>query len=84
MCSPAPLNDHIPKHWEYMRSYILKDGHLFLSLIADGGIYEFEPISATAGQVKERPLTGSVWDCHPTRFLRRRWKMSQGLTPPPT
>jgi len=20
MCSPAQLNDHIPKHWEYVRS----------------------------------------------------------------
>jgi hypothetical protein len=22
---------------------LIKDGHLFLSLMADGGIYEFEP-----------------------------------------
>jgi hypothetical protein len=22
---------------------MLKDGHLFLSLMADGGVYEFEP-----------------------------------------
>jgi para-nitrobenzyl esterase len=27
-------------------AYIIKDGHLFLSLMADGGIYEFEPIVA--------------------------------------
>jgi len=53
MCSPAQLNDHIPKHWEYVRSYILKDSHLFLSLMADGGIYEFEPVSAT-GVAAER------------------------------
>jgi hypothetical protein len=26
----------------YVRSYVLKDGRLFLSLQADGGIYEFE------------------------------------------
>jgi len=45
LCPPAPLNDHIPKHWEYVRSYSFKDGHLFLSLMADGGIYEFEPVS---------------------------------------
>jgi para-nitrobenzyl esterase len=38
LCPPAPLNDHIPKHWEYVRSYSFKDGHLFLSLMADGGI----------------------------------------------
>ena len=24
--------------------YVLKDGHLFLSLMADGGIYEFEAV----------------------------------------
>jgi hypothetical protein len=29
--------------WPYIRSYVMKDGHLFLSLMADGGIYEFEP-----------------------------------------
>lgn len=44
MCPPAPLNDRIAKDWQYVRSYILKDDHLFLSLMADGGIYEFEPI----------------------------------------
>jgi uncharacterized protein YecT (DUF1311 family) len=26
----------------YVRSAVMKDGHLFLSLMADGGIYEFE------------------------------------------
>jgi hypothetical protein len=24
---------------------VIKDGHLFLSLMADGGIYEFAPIA---------------------------------------
>jgi heat shock protein HslJ len=43
MCPPAPLTDRLPKDWLNVRSYILKDGHLFLSLMADGGIYEFEP-----------------------------------------
>jgi para-nitrobenzyl esterase len=45
MCPPGSLHDQIVKHWEFVRSYILKDGHLFLSLMADGGIYEFEPIA---------------------------------------
>jgi len=26
---------------------MIKDGHLFLSLMADGGIYEFEPVMKT-------------------------------------
>jgi len=46
MCPDAPLNDRIPRHWPYVRSYVLKDGHLFLSLMADGGIYEFEPVGS--------------------------------------
>jgi putative lipoprotein len=48
------LHDRIAKDWAYVRSYVLKDGHLFMSLMADGGIYEFEPMSerqaATASQ----------------------------------
>ena len=36
-----------------IRSYVVKDGHLFRSLMADGGIYEFEPIAGTNPQVIE-------------------------------
>lgn len=43
MCPPGSLHDQIVKHWELIRSYVLKDGRLYLSLLADGGIYEFEP-----------------------------------------
>ena len=43
-CPPAPMSERILKDWSYVRSYVLKDGHLFVSLMADGGIYEFEPL----------------------------------------
>ena len=43
MCPPAPLNDRIPRDWPQVRSYSVKNGHLFLVLMADGGTYEFEP-----------------------------------------
>jgi para-nitrobenzyl esterase len=43
MCPPGSLHDRIAKDWEFVRSYVIKDGHLVLSLMADGGIYEFEP-----------------------------------------
>src|SRR5262245_17682941 len=46
MCPPGSLHDRIAKDWLSVRSYILKDGRLFLSLMADGGIYEFEPMSS--------------------------------------
>ena len=47
MCPPGSLHDQILKQWPYVRSYVIRDGHLFLSLMADGGIYEFEPIGPT-------------------------------------
>ncbi|HEX7959283.1 MAG TPA: META domain-containing protein [Terriglobales bacterium] len=52
VCPLAPLNDGMAKTWQYVRSYVIKDGHLFLSLMADGGIYEFEPLN-TAGLAGE-------------------------------
>jgi para-nitrobenzyl esterase len=42
-CPPGSLHDHIVKRWPYVRSYVIKDRRLYLSLMADGGIYEFEP-----------------------------------------
>jgi uncharacterized lipoprotein YbaY len=45
MCPPGSLHDHLVKQWPYVRSYVIQDGHLFLSLMADGGIYEFEPMT---------------------------------------
>lgn len=42
-CPPESLHDHIVGRWPYVRSYVVKDGRLYLSLMADGGIYEFEP-----------------------------------------
>jgi putative lipoprotein len=51
MCPPARLNDRLTKDWEYVRSYTINNGHLFLSLMADGGNYEFEPVSRE-GSVK--------------------------------
>jgi heat shock protein HslJ len=43
-CPPGSMHDQIVKQWANVRSYVMRDGHLFLALMADGGIYEFEPI----------------------------------------
>ena len=45
MCPPGSLHDQIVKQWGNVRSFVIKEGHLFLSLTADGGIYEFEPVT---------------------------------------
>jgi para-nitrobenzyl esterase len=44
MCPPGSLHDRIIKDWTFVRSYTIKDDHLFLALMADSGIYEFEPM----------------------------------------
>lgn len=43
LCPPGSLFNRIVRDWQYVRSYTLQDGNLFLSLMADGGIYEFAP-----------------------------------------
>jgi heat shock protein HslJ len=45
-CPDGSLHDQMVKHWPSVRSFVMKDGHLFLSLMADGGTYEFAPVGA--------------------------------------
>jgi para-nitrobenzyl esterase len=45
LCPPGSLHDQFVKHWFYVRAYVLKGGRLYLALMADGGIYEFEPLA---------------------------------------
>jgi putative lipoprotein len=43
-CASGSLAPTIARDWSYVRSYAIRNGHLFLGL-ADGGTYEFEPIN---------------------------------------
>jgi heat shock protein HslJ len=43
-CPAGSLHDQIVSQWGNVRSYVIKNGHLFLSLMADGGLYELEPV----------------------------------------
>lgn len=62
MCPAAPLTDRLPKDWSNVRSFVIKDGHLFLSLMADGGIYEFEPVGQQSlGSSKAPLLENTDW-----------------------
>lgn len=45
MCPEGSLHDQIVRQLPYIRSYVIENGHLFLSLMADGGIYELEPVN---------------------------------------
>ena len=42
-CQEGSMHDHIAKNWSSIRTYLLRDGQLFLLLTADGGAYQFEP-----------------------------------------
>ena len=48
LCPPPSLDERITSQAQYVRSYLLKDGRLYLSLMADGGIYAWEPLPAGA------------------------------------
>jgi heat shock protein HslJ len=45
-CGPTSLHDRYMSQFQWVRSYVLKDGHLFLATMADGAIIEFEPAPA--------------------------------------
>src|SRR5690606_17294146 len=42
-CPPGSLHDQLVRQWPHVRSYLVRSGRLYLSLMADGGIIEFEP-----------------------------------------
>jgi hypothetical protein len=71
MCPPGSLHDQIAKHWSYVRSYIVKDGHLFVALMADGAIYEFEPM-ADENAASSAPESADARAADRTAHDRRR------------
>jgi heat shock protein HslJ len=53
LCPPGSLSEKYLAQFEWVRSYMVEDGHLFLATMADGSVIEFEP----AG---EAPPAGTV------------------------
>jgi para-nitrobenzyl esterase len=43
LCPTGSLYDDLVRQWPQVRSYQIRDGRLFLILMADGGSIEFEP-----------------------------------------
>ena len=43
-CPPGSLHDQLVRQWPFIRSYVVQGGQLYLSLMANGGSYQFEPI----------------------------------------
>ena len=82
-CPPGSLHDRIVRHWPFVRSYTIKNGHLFLSLMADGGIYEFEPMvklgtGARPGlQPDARPVQGTATHQSRASLENTHWKLTK-------
>jgi hypothetical protein len=47
LCPPPSVDEQVTKQTPYFRSYLLKDGRLYLSLMADGGIFVWEPMESS-------------------------------------
>ena len=48
-CPPGSLDQRVLRDLVRVKSYRLQEGRLFLSLMADGGVYEWTPMAAAAG-----------------------------------
>ena len=46
LCPPPSLDEKLLRDLGYVRSYLLRDGQLHLSLMADAGIYSWRPVPA--------------------------------------
>lgn len=45
LCLPESLSERYLAQFEWVRSYVMEDGRLFLATMADGSIIEFEPVN---------------------------------------
>ncbi len=48
VCPPPSMDEQITRNTGYIRSYLLRDDKLYLSLMADGGVYVWEPHKDTS------------------------------------
>ena len=55
LCPPPNLDEEIMKQAQFVRGYMLKDGRLYLSLMADGGIFAWEPLPKLTFETEPDP-----------------------------
>lgn len=60
LCPPPSMDESIAAHATFIRSYLLKNGRLYLILMADGGIYAWEQDTgkSSAADVPAAPEDG--------------------------
>ncbi|WP_051358210.1 META domain-containing protein [Rubidibacter lacunae] len=66
LCPAPSLDERIAADAGYIRSYLLKEGKLYLSLFADGGIYAWEPIDVVRFQTEpDAQLEAAILEVSP-------------------
>jgi heat shock protein HslJ len=66
LCPPPSLGERIARDAEFVRSYLLRDGRLHLSLVADAGIYAWQPESPSAFEATpDAGLGAAILDAAP-------------------
>jgi len=68
VCPPGSLYDRIEKQFPFIRSYFIKNGRLFLSLIQFGGILKAEPQPPTRQICRGQAAAGITLSTYRTRF----------------
>ena len=83
MCPPQELSETYLAQFEWVRSYVMKDGHLFLATMADGSIVEFEPLPplvATVLGTEIRAASAAEMQQAVLTPLFDRYATKQGIT----
>ncbi|MGD9346133.1 MAG: META domain-containing protein [Candidatus Aminicenantes bacterium] len=66
LCPPPSMDEQVAAHAQYIASYLLKGGKLYLSLMADGGIYAWEPLTELPFEtVPDKSLEAAILDASP-------------------
>ena len=55
-CGPASISERFLSELGWVRSYVYRDGHLYLATMADGSIIEFAPLPAVEATATVGPL----------------------------
>jgi heat shock protein HslJ len=62
MCEPGSLSEKYLTQFEWVRSFTIRDGHLFLATMADGFIIEFEPLPPAVATLFGEPVHAATID----------------------
>jgi para-nitrobenzyl esterase len=80
-CPDPALGDQLARHVEYFRTYLVRDGRLHVSLMADGGIYTWEPAGGDAALAREfdHAAVGALMVFDPTHAEMPGWRPLCGV-----